>query len=62
MNKKLMLLGLCMMGTFAIQADEPEAPASDTTTTIVSSDETVTTVKEEKPVNEDCGCGGTKKK
>lgn len=62
MNKKLMVLGLCMMGAFsAVQADEPEAPAADTTvvateTTVAAPTTETTTVVDEKD-DKDCGCG-----
>ena len=54
MNKKLMLLGLCMMGAFAhVQADEPAAPASDTT--VVATETTVaTTTTETKTLQTFC--------
>jgi hypothetical protein len=61
MNKKFMLLGLCMMGAFsAAQADETESSATETpatsqdATVAVTTPETPATVVDEK--DKGCGC------
>ena len=64
MNKKLMILGLCMMGAFsAVQADEQETNNVETTTTIAEtttiSDNTTVATSTDTVVDEkdkDCGC------
>ncbi len=62
MNKKLMLLGLCLMGVFSsLHADDSETAVKDTTTIV--SDTTITTPAEKTDVeqtNEDCNCGKKK--
>lgn len=62
MNKKLMLLGLCLMGVFSsLHANDAESVVNDTT---VVSDTTITTASEEnkeiQQTNEDCDCGKKK--
>ena len=63
MNKKLMLLGLCMLGAFSVvQADEPESPpvaVTQETTASITTTETATTPVGDK---EDKGCGSCGKR
>ena len=55
MNKKLMLLGLCMMGAFsAVYADDQATDkAADKDATVATAD----TTEKEKTNEKDCGCG-----
>ena len=54
MNKKLMLLGLCVMGAFsAVHADD-QATDTSADATVATADKT----DDKEPTNEkDCGCG-----
>jgi hypothetical protein len=55
MNKKLMLLGLCLMGAFsAVHADDQATDTSaDKDATVATADQNDKEQKNEK----DCGCG-----
>ena len=63
MNKKLMLLGLCLMGVFSsLHADESGEAAKETAAVTSETSITTPSEKEEKieQTNEDCGCNKKK--
>lgn len=64
MNKKLMLLGLCLMGVFSsLHADESGEVPNETAAVIATSDTSISTPSEKEDKeknNEDCGCSKKK--